>query len=302
MHIVTGSWDGKVRLWSLTNSGAEMKLPPVQADAPVLSVCWSEDSSAIFYAGCDQRTTRVDLNTQQRVVVAQHDQPIKFARWIPFNRTLMTVSWDKTIRWWDGRQQAPALNVPLQDKPYCADVKDNVAVIATSSPNIHIFNLQNPQQPMRTVQSQLKFQSRCVKIFSDKSGFAVGSIEGRVAVNHVDPNRDSANFAFKCHRNDKDIYAINDIAFHNLGTFATCGSDGNYIFWDKDSKQKLKSFSPCPLPVTCCEFNPGGNLFAYAMGYDWSKGATAFNPAVMKPHLMLHQVNIDNIKPKSSKR
>jgi len=205
-------------------------------------------------------------------------------------------------RYWDGRQPAPVLNIPLQDKPYCADVRDNLAVVATASPNIHIFNLQNPQQPLRTVQSQLKFQSRCVKIFTDKAGFAVGSIEGRVAINHVEPNRDSANFAFKCHRNDKDIFAINDLAFHNFGTFATVGSDGNYIFWDKDSKQKLKSFVPCPLPLTCCEFNPGGNMFAYAIGYDWSKGAAAYNPAVHKAHIFLHQVNPDNVRPKAAKR
>jgi len=302
MHIVSGAWDGKVRLWSLGNTGAEMKLPAIQTEAPILSTCWGPDDYSVIIAGCDQRATRIDLNTQQRQIVAQHDQPIKFARWIPGNRLLMTVSWDKNIRYWDGRQATPTVSVPIQDKPYCADVRDHIAVVATSSPNIYVFNLQQPQQPMRTVQSQLKFQSRCVKIFADKAGFAVGSIEGRVAINHVESSRDGANFAFKCHRNDKDIYAINDIAFHPLGTFATCGSDGHYIFWDKDSKQKLKSFNQCPLPITCCEFSPNGSFFAYAMGYDWSKGASAYNPTVMKPHFMLHQVNPDTIKPKANKR
>lgn len=34
------------------------------------------------------------------------------------------------------------------------------------------------------------------------------------------------NFAFKCHRHNEQVFAINSIAFHPFGTFATCGSDG----------------------------------------------------------------------------
>jgi hypothetical protein len=54
----------------------------------------------------------------------------------------------------------------------------------------------------------------------------VGSIEGRVAVQHVDDNVAQAkNFTFKCHRESSDIYAVNSIAFHPVqGTFATAGT------------------------------------------------------------------------------
>jgi WD40 repeat protein len=65
---------------------------------------------------------------------------------------------------------------------------------------------------------------------------------------------------------------VNAIAFHRIfGTFATCGSDGTFHFWDKDSKTRLKAFQKCSLPITAGIFNAFGNLFAYSIGYDWSK-------------------------------
>jgi mRNA export factor len=36
------------------------------------------------------------------------------------------------------------------------------------------------------MQSPLKHQSRTIACFNDKSGFALGSIEGRVAIHHVE--------------------------------------------------------------------------------------------------------------------
>jgi len=63
-------------------------------------------------------------------------------------------------------------------------------------------------------------------------GYLIGSIEGRVAVQHIEENMHSKNFTFKCHREDHDIYAVNHLTFHpTLGTFVTCGSDGTFNFW-----------------------------------------------------------------------
>lgn len=42
----------------------------------------------------------------------------------------------------------------------------------------------------------------------------VGSIEGRVAVHHVEDALQGKNFTFKCHRDGNDIYSVNSIAFH----------------------------------------------------------------------------------------
>ena len=52
------------------------------------------------------------------------------------------------------------------------------------------------------------------------AGFALGSIEGRVAISYANVQNPKDNFTFKCHRSNgvtngfQDIYAVNDIAFH----------------------------------------------------------------------------------------
>lgn len=83
----------------------------------------------------------------------------------------------------------------------------------------------------------------------------------------------SKNFTFKCHRDDaKNVYAVNDINFHPIyGTFSTCGSDGTVSYWDKDTRLRLKSFPKTNGQITSTAFNRNGNIFAYAVGYDWSK-------------------------------
>ena len=58
-----------------------------------------------------------------------------------------------------------------------------------------------------------------MSIFPDKktnqpTGFALGSIEGRVAIHYVNPANPKDNFTFKCHRSNgstngmQDIYAV----------------------------------------------------------------------------------------------
>jgi mRNA export factor len=107
------------------------------------------------------------------------------------------------------------------------------------------------------------------------------------------------NFNFKCHRvEDKqgqqtvvNSFPCNGVAFNNkFNTMATCGSDGTYVFWDKDNRQKLKAYpdqpqqpsragAKAPPPATFgnsiidIDFSPDSSFVAYAVAYDWAKGA-----------------------------
>jgi len=72
------------------------------------------------------------------------------------------------------------------------------------------------------------------------------------------------------------------------GTFVTAGSDGAYNFWDKDSKQRLKAMAKASAPVPCAAFSRDGSVLAYAVSYDWSRGAGEHNPAAAKNHILLH--------------
>jgi mRNA export factor len=60
--------------------------------------------------------------------------------------------------------------------------------------------------------------------------------------------------------------------FHpTYGTFSTAGADGTISFWDKDSKQRLKTLFKANGTIACSAFNNTGNIFAYAVSYDWTK-------------------------------
>ncbi|VDI26713.1 mRNA export factor, partial [Mytilus galloprovincialis] len=186
-----------------------------------------------------------------------------------------------------------------------------MAVVGTAGRELIIYQLENRPQEFSRIESPLKFQHRCISIFLDKkinspTGFALGSIEGRVAIHYVNPTNPKDNFTFKCHRSNgatngmQDIYAVNDISFHPIhGTLATVGSDCKFSFWDKDARTKLKTSELFDQPITACNFNSQGTVFAYATSYDWSKGHEGFDPQ-KKPHIFLRSC-FDELKPSMKK-
>jgi WD40 repeat protein len=181
----------------------------------------------------------------------------------------VTGSWDKTIKVWDGRtpQAQGTINVP--ERVYCMDTASPRVVVGCADKKVHVFDLRAPSAAAQSIEPLIKMQLRSLACFPNKTSFAVGSIEGRVAIHYFDqvhklwkssllhrssllllqqlPElqsfvgffmivngicfssqvQQSQNFAFKCHRagaNQNEIYAVNVIKSHPLGTFVTCGS------------------------------------------------------------------------------
>ncbi|GBP36082.1 mRNA export factor [Eumeta japonica] len=310
--LVAGSWDCQVRCWEVEMSGKTVPKAAQGMDGPVLDVAWHDDGSKVFMGGADRTAKMWDLAANQTMQVAAHDAPIRVCRWIkaPTYSCLMTASWDKTLKFWDTRSATPIMTLPLSERCYCADVDYPMAVVSTADKVLSLYTLEGKPQEMKRVESPLKYQHRCVAIFRDKKtkqpcGFALGSVEGRVAIQYVNPAQPKDNFTFKCHRSNtsgtgyQDIYAVNDVAFHPVhGTLATVGSDGTFSFWDKDARTKLKSNEALDQPITRCAFNHAGQIFAYSVGYDWSKGHEHFNPA-KKPHIYLKPC-YEDLKPRPS--
>jgi len=99
---------------------------------------------------------------------------------------LVTGSWDKTVKYWDLRQQAPAASLDCQDRIYTMSVRDQMLVVGTAERWINVVNLNEPTKFYKTMQSPLKWQTRVVSCFNDATGFGVGSIEGRCAMQYVE--------------------------------------------------------------------------------------------------------------------
>lgn len=309
-YLVSGSWDNEVRCWEVQSSnGSSTPIGMTKHDGPVLDVAWSADGQHVFSAGCDKIAKMWTLSTNNSVTIAAHDAPIRHVFYSKDmgngSPCVVTGSWDKTIRYWDVRAPTgtPMGTVSLGEKVYCMDVRSPLLVVGTSERKIRVYDIRNPSTVFHEKVAQLKYQLRCLATFPDQMGYAVGSIEGRVSIDHVQEKDRKSDFAFKCHR-DTDtnvIYPINSISFHEKhGTFATAGGDGGFNFWDKDNKQRLKQFSRLSQPITATAFSADGNIFAYAAGYDWSKGAAHHNPANSPKYILLHGVQEAEVKEKKN--
>ncbi|KAB1226934.1 hypothetical protein CJ030_MR1G022236 [Morella rubra] len=266
-YLVATSWDNQVRCWEIMHSGAAVGSTPkasISLDQPVLCSTWKDDGTTVFSGGCDKQAKMWPLSGGQPMTVAMHDAPIKEIAWIPEMNLLATGS----DMYWDTRQSNPVHTQQLPDRCYSLTVRHPLMVVGTADRNLVVFNLQNPQTEFKRITSPLKYQTRCVTAFPDQQGFLVGSIEGRVGVHHLDDSQQSKNFTFKCHRDGSEIYSVNSLNFH-------------------------PAMARCLQPIPCSTFNNDGSIYAYAVCYDWSKGAENHNPAAPKPSIFLHLPQVD---------
>ena len=291
------SWDNQVRCWDVQANGQAIPKAAVTLDKPVLCSAWRSDGGAVFVGGCDHGVKMWDLATNQQQQVAQHAAPVRHCFYVAQMQLLVTGGWDKTIKYWDTRSPTPAHTQQLPERVHAMDCVHPLLVVGTADRTIQVFNLANPGAVYKQLASPLKYQTRAVAAFPDATGYLVGSVEGRVAVHHVEDSLQSKNFTFKCHRDGNDVFAVNDISFHPVHhTFVTAGSDGAYNFWDKDSKQRLKAMAKCGAPIPCGAFSRDGTIYAYAVSYDWSRGAAEYNPGTSKNQIFLHSPQENEVK------
>ena len=259
--VCAGSWDNSVKCYELSYNGQQLSnVNPqtgIKHDAPVLCMDFSSDNVTHFSAGCDSqvRMWNVTQGPNAVNVIGKHDQPVRCMKWMPELNCLATASWDKTIRLWDLRQQNAAMTLQLDERVFTMDASGKIVVCTTADNQIHAYGDVTQPSAKFSYKSPLKYQARSVAIFNDREGFAVGCIEGRVAIEYfnevqvkaANPNApkpaNARSFVFKCHRdsNSSDIYGVNAIDFHTQNTFLTAGGDGSMAWWDKDARSRLAS-------------------------------------------------------------
>lgn len=216
-----------------------------------------------------------DVNTATETVVGQHNEAIKCVEYAEMVNGILTGSWDTTIKLWDMREKRCVGTYEQSNgKVYSMSVIDEKIVVATSERKVLLWDLRKMEQYMMKRESSLKYQSRCIRLFPSKEGYVMSSIEGRVAVDYLDPDPEiqKKKYAFKCHRNKEDniehIYPVNAISFHNVyKTFATGGSDGFVNIWDGVNKKRLCQFHQYDSSISSLNFSPDGSALAIACSY-----------------------------------
>lgn len=94
--------------------------------------------------GADKAGRMFDITSGQSTQVAQHDEPIKCAKFLDQGNVLATGSWDKTIKYWDLRSPTPIGTVQLPERCYAMDTKGPLLVAATAEKYVCVFDLNNP--------------------------------------------------------------------------------------------------------------------------------------------------------------
>jgi len=332
MYLASCGWDSKIRVWNVQYSPApnqtSSNYTTIQTSLmyttgfndPLLSLAWQGEVPNIF-TGCGDGTINfVNLQENKTMQIGKHELGCKELIWSQNLNVLISGGWDGKLFFWDLRQQGPAMNFDFGKKIFTMSMTYPLFVVGLSDRIVSYFNMTKLGGvnfcPEATFESHLKHQTRKITTFPEGDGYAIGSIEGRVAVKYVDLNKPPEihpetktmshkdDFAFRCHRtgeNLSEVYAINDIAFNPVyGTFCTSGGDGAWIIWDKDSRSRLKNgFHQNRSPITALDYSGNGDLLAYASGYDWAKGV-AFE-GTFQPKLSIHYCPDSDKKKKPKK-
>lgn len=268
--LLVSSWDKKVRLYDIVSN--EERCAYAHA-MPVLD-CVFQDPIHVWSGGLDNSLKCFDINSGMETLVGSHDNAIKCVNYCPELNLIATGSWDKTVRLWDARANACTGSFSQPDRVYSMSTAGEKLVVATAGRKVWVWDMRNMVSPQQKRESSLKYQTRYLECFPNKSGYVLSSIEGRVAVEYLDPSPEAQKkkYAFKCHRikdqGIENIYPVNAISFHSeYNTFATGGSDGYVNIWDGYNKKRLCQFHKYPTSIASLAFSTDGSVLAIASSY-----------------------------------
>jgi len=314
--LASVSWDCAVRTYRIDPlSGSSTAVAELKCDTPPLDVSWSSNGNTLGSAGCDKVVKIWNLTRCTPSVVGGHDEPVRRVAFCgdgSVSEQIVSGGWDKELRFWDPKQSVsfsshcsrsphkkqlkPISSVSCSERVYAMALSFPLLTVCLANKKVLIFDVRNPSKPIREMVTLLKHQLRCISIAPGQRSFAVGSVEGRCAVHPLFENQDQKPFAFKCHRHGDNISGVNAVRFYSGSTLASAGGDGIIYFWDKDKKQKLRTFKSMDLPVTDVAFNADGSLMAYSTSYDWSGGVERFQPQTQNPRIFIHQIDPNEVR------
>ncbi|KAK3193020.1 hypothetical protein Dsin_024330 [Dipteronia sinensis] len=295
-HLLVSSWDKTVRLY---DASANVLRGEFKHGGAVLDCCFHDDSSG-FSASADNNVRRLVFNYGKEDILGRHDAPVRCIEYsyAAVGTKLSSVGILEVLV---GRSALLLEQYPQPERVYSLSLVGNRLVVATAGRHVNVYDLRNMSQPEQRRESSLKYQTRCVRCYPNGTGYALSSVEGRVAMEFFDLSEASQakKYAFKCHRKSEAgrdiVYPVNAIAFHPVyGTFATGGCDGFVNVWDGNNKKRLYQYSKYPTSVAALSFSRDGRLLAVASSYTFEEGDKPHEPDA----IFVRSVNEIEVKPK----
>jgi len=296
--LLATSWDGTVGIY---DAATKSRRSSFKQAAPVLAATFQESQPAVFAAGLECALKRLDLATGAETVIGRHEAPVRSVEFDAETGLVVSGSWDCTARCWDPRSHAAVAKLPQPFKVFGMTGGAGRLVVATAHRTVNIYQTRMLGVVEQRRESSLKYQTRCVSAYPNGTGYALSSVEGRVAMEYYDtsPEEQKKKYAFKCHRKAEDgqdvAYPVNAIAFHpQFGTFTTGGCDGLVNCWDGSNKKRLHQYPMYPTSISAMSFSSDGSMLAVASSYTFEEGDKEHPP----DQIYIRSVQEGEVKPK----
>lgn len=157
----------------------------------------SQDGTKIFGFGAAGTIQMLDLTQAGAPLqsIGSHTEAVTSARMFTMGGRdiIASGSLDRKIKYWDVRQpqNQPIGELVLPERIYAMDYRAGphgaqVLVAAQASRAVAVIDLRHPDVVYKTINTNLKWQIRSIACFPDATGFALGSIEGRCAIQYTE--------------------------------------------------------------------------------------------------------------------
>lgn len=329
-RLLVSSWDRHVYLYETTSQDSAALLLRVEHRAPVLDICFGETDNDAFSAGLDWDVSHINLETGKKTVLSSHNAGVKSVVYSDKHKLLISASWDSELHihpFADGKPTHAWTSISLPSKPFSVSATGSKLVVAMASRAVHIYDLaalrmmsnqsdaapetggQNKLaiEPWQTRESSLKFMTRAVACMPSDEGYAISSIEGRIGVDWFNPSDESQarKYAFKCHRQTEDdvdvVYPVNALAFHPVRTttFASGGGDATVVFWDGQSKRRIKQYAGFPASISSMSWSSDGRHLAIGVSPGFEDGKEELEEGSVK--VFVREISEAEVKGKATK-
>eukprot|EP01094_Clydonella_sp_ATCC50884_P017702 TRINITY_DN3138_c0_g1_i3.p1 TRINITY_DN3138_c0_g1~~TRINITY_DN3138_c0_g1_i3.p1 ORF type:complete len:375 (+),score=76.91 TRINITY_DN3138_c0_g1_i3:133-1257(+) len=247
------------------------------------SIAWQLHQERLLVGGARGLVSLYDAATGQSVwSIKAHTASVSSVAPLGPQDTVCSASFDGTVAFSDTRTAAGGLIMSkrLGSAAISCDVDPgaSVCVAATRDEGVAWWDLRSPGYPFTTRETKLNYVPHVVRCMPDGEGCIIGGAEGRCEVAYKEGNN---GYAYKCHRNGKDTWAVNDISFRVDGAFLTAGSDGKLNVWDHESRKRLQDW-PSQMPdlthIVSADFSTLiPSIVVVAEAYDFSNGTAGYD-------------------------
>eukprot|EP00466_Bigelowiella_natans_P020016 jgi/Bigna1/35088/e_gw1.8.67.1 len=222
-NLLATSWDETVRYYNVND---DRLLQKFDLNTAVLDGALAPDDKKAYVGCLNGIIYMIDFTSGEVRELGCHGKElessgIKCIEYCHASKLFVSAGWDQKMKLWDPRaMNACANSINLKGRAYSMSISGNRIVLATSGRYVTIHDIRKIATPEQVRESSLQNMLRIVRCFPNGHGYAVGSCEGRIAIEYFDVSEQiqRKKYAFKAHRKVESgrqiMYPINALAFH----------------------------------------------------------------------------------------